>query len=507
LVDNCGNAAFDQVQTITIIDTIAPTFTRPADITIYTTANCTYDADVAFTGDVTDETDNCSMGIEATYIDDTINGSCVGNKIITRTWHLVDNCGNAAFDQVQTITIIDTIAPTFTRPADITIYTTANCTYDADVVFTGDVTDETDNCSMGIEATYIDDTINGSCVGNKIITRTWHLVDNCGNAALDQVQTISVYDTIAPVISCPPAIISCSLQFTLGIATATDNCDPNVIITNNAPAIFPVGITNVIWTATDACGNASTCQQSVTVNDLSAHADSTAVTCFNGNDGSIEVIATGGITPLSYSIDGGAPQSSNIFTGLAAGTHTIIITDATNQCSLTITGEVLQPNAIIIDTATIKSNCSGVGDGRIDLTVEGGIGGYEYSWSSGETTEDPYITNINAGTYSVTVTDGNGCVMLKSAIAVVPDPLKNPIVIYNAFSPNGDGINDYWVIQGINLYPGNEVIVLNRWGNEVYSMKDYNNNWDGSNLNEGTYLYIIKGICDATLNGYITIIR
>ena len=67
-----------------------------------------------------------------------------------------------------------------------------------------------------------------------------------------------------------------------------------------------------------------------------------------------------------------------------------------------------------------------------------------------------------------------------------------------------------WVIRNIDLYPENEVIVVNRWGNEVFSMKDYKNNWDGSNLAEGTYFYILKiNICDEprTLEGYITIIR
>src|SRR5205085_8930566 len=134
----------DQTQTITVTDNTAPTFTKPADITIFTNAGCTYDASVSATGDVTDEADNCSTGLNATFSDAVVAGSCQGEKIITRTWSLSDNCGNAAADQIQTITVRDNIAPAFNKPADITIFTNAGCLYDASVSATGDVTNEAD---------------------------------------------------------------------------------------------------------------------------------------------------------------------------------------------------------------------------------------------------------------------------------------------------------------------------------------------------------------------------
>jgi hypothetical protein len=269
------------VQTITVNDIIAPTFTRPADITINSGVSCLYDASPAITGDVTNEADNCSTGLQANYTDVVANGSCEGNKIITRTWSLIDNCGNAAANQVQIITVSDNTPPSFTRPPDITIYKDANCNYNASLVVTGGATNIQDNCSTGITATYADVITPGAC--NTIITRTWNLVDRCGNAATPQVQTITVTDNTLPVLTCPPAQTFCQLlsgnNYTIPVLMATDNCPGVLTITyqitgatirsgtgNNASGVFNPGVSTITWTVTDVCGNITTCTTIVTIN-------------------------------------------------------------------------------------------------------------------------------------------------------------------------------------------------------------------------------------------------
>ena len=284
LTDNCGNAAADQVQTITVSDNTAPTFTRPINITIYTDAGCNYNALPAVTGDVTDEADNCSTGLNATYSDVTVNGPCEGTHVITRTWHLTDNCGNAAADQVQTITVSDNTAPTFTAPADIEIFTDAGCNYNALPAVTGDVTDEADNCSTGLNATYSDVTVAGPCEGTHVITRTWHLTDNCGNAAADQVQTITVSDNTAPTFTAPADIeiftdAGCNYNalpaVTGDVTDEADNCSTGLNATySDAIVAGPCEGTHVItrtWHLTDNCGNAAADQvQTITVSDNTA---------------------------------------------------------------------------------------------------------------------------------------------------------------------------------------------------------------------------------------------
>ncbi|GAA4212602.1 hypothetical protein GCM10022289_43680 [Pedobacter jeongneungensis] len=86
------------------------------------------------------------------------------------------------------------------------------------------------------------------------------------------------------------------------------------------------------------------------------------------------------------------------------------------------------------------------------------------------------------------------------------------ITIPNLFTPNGDGINDTFEIIGLNQYQASELQIVNRWGNEVFHAKGYQNNWTGEGLNEGTYYYLLR-VKKANseefevYKGYITLIR
>ena len=79
--------------------------------------------------------------------------------------------------------------------------------------------------------------------------------------------------------------------------------------------------------------------------------------------------------------------------------------------------------------------------------------------------------------------------------------------IPQAFSPNGDGKNDRFEIVGLENYSGSKLKVLNRWGREVYTSDDYQNNWDGSSLEEDTYFYLLQIPGVELKKGYVVLKR
>src|SRR5690606_26202715 len=83
--------------------------------------------------------------------------------------------------------------------------------------------------------------------------------------------------------------------------------------------------------------------------------------------------------------------------------------------------------------------------------------------------------------------------------------------IPNGFTPNGDGLNDRFEIRGLEFYPENRLLIFNRWGNEVYNVTAYKNDWDGASLSEGTYYYIFELRLHSghwqTFKGFVTIVR
>ena len=274
LTDACGNVA-DGTQEITIIDTIPPTFTVPVDVTL----SCETDFDdLTITGDVIDEADNCDSNIGEAIYTDSINtaAGCIGSIVIYRIWSLTDACGNAN-TQIQEITSLDTVPPIFSTPADVTLSCETDVT---DLIITGDVLDESDNCDSNIgQAVYADSLVLGNpCPGSDIIYRRWSLVDACGNTTTS-IQQITLVDTVAPVFTIPADVtLSCEmdpndLTSTGDVLDESDNCDPNIGSASYVDSLQVgqpcPGSTTILryWSLSDACGNATVLVQQITLID------------------------------------------------------------------------------------------------------------------------------------------------------------------------------------------------------------------------------------------------
>ncbi len=142
----------------------------------------------------------------------------------------------------------------------------------------------------------------------------------------------------------------------------------------------------------------------------------TMVNCFGGNDGAIDLTATGGTLP--YSFNWSNLQVTEDIAGLSTGVYDVTVTDA-NGCTSTANALITEPaSGISLSTTVTDVGCFGGTNGAIDLTISGGTPAYTIVWSNAAVTED--LIGIVAGNYTATVTDNNGCTSTTSATVNQP---------------------------------------------------------------------------------------
>ena len=248
--DASGNSASCSVD-VTVGDTTSPMITCPVDVKVEQAtvegAAVTLDVIVTDFGDPNPEVTSNKLAI---YPPGTT----------TVTFTATDASGNSASCSVD-VTVGDTTAPEITCPVDVTVEQT---------------TVEGAAVTLNVVVTDLSDP-NPEVTSNKLdiyppgpTTVTFTATDSTGNSASCSV-TVTVVDTTAPEITCPADVRV--EQGASGVTivplnvTAYDICDPNPNVTSNAPDTYPLGTTNVTFTATDASGNSANCSVSVTVFD------------------------------------------------------------------------------------------------------------------------------------------------------------------------------------------------------------------------------------------------
>ncbi|MFB0923684.1 MAG: PKD domain-containing protein, partial [Vicingaceae bacterium] len=190
------------------------------------------------------------------------------------------------------------------------------------------------------------------------------------------------------------------------------------------------------------------------------------LTCFGSSDGEILVLANGGIPGYDYSWSNG-DSSANII-GLASGIYTVTLTD-TNSCAIDQTVVVTEPallNVSIISFADEK--CIGSNDGSSTITHTGGIAPYSYSWNSTPIQTSLTATNLSPGSYTVDVTDSNGCiasevVIIGSPLPVITNGINDVILCYgdsiNLVASASGGNGGYLFFWGSGIGLGNPITV------------------------------------------------
>lgn len=183
----------------------------------------------------------------------------------------------------------------------------------------------------------------------------------------------------------------------------------------------------------------------------------------------------------------------------ATGTYTVsLVTVSQNGCKDTAAANVTvnQLPVVTLEISGDTINDSTIYEGNeITLDVDGSAS--SYLWSTGETTSS--ISVADSGTYSVTSTNSNGCSQTLSKKIIIKDIPDAVVAGNDIITPNGDGINDAFVIMDVSGYKQCALNIYTIWNEEVYSSTGYKNDWDGKNkngkdLDAGAYYYILK--CD-----------
>jgi gliding motility-associated-like protein len=230
----------------------------------------------------------------------------------------------------------------------------------------------------------------------------------------------------------------------------------------------------------------------VVTNSFTVTGAVTNVACYGDSTGAIALTVDppGGSYTYSWSHgDTGATA-----TGLPVGSYSVLVTQPATQCKWDTTFVVEQPDSLKGFFTGHDKHCNM--EGLLKAEVTGGVTPYSYLWTgNGISDTAAAVGPVPVGQYKLLLTDANGCKW--EWTGYVYDGQCIELGVMEAFSPNGDGINDKWGISGLQEYPLNTVQVFDKWGDVVYEKKGYDNSWNGTKHNggdlpDGTYYYVVK---------------
>lgn len=215
----------------------------------------------------------------------------------------------------------------------------------------------------------------------------------------------------------------------------------------------------------------------------------------------------------SYTWSTGSITNSIVVSPLGNTTYTVVGSSIPSCTSsvvftpslITTAPQIINTSPVIFCLDSIKA---------ITVRIEGGNQPYTVSWlipGGGivpfDTTNYTYYftqsSTPSTGSYTIIVKDQ--C-LYADTLAIDINSIDCDILAPNVVTPNGDGVNDYFKINGLNNFPGSSLIVYNRWGNKLYSNDDYKNDWS-PNVTDGTYFYIVNVSDGRILKGFFEVFK
>lgn len=354
--DNCGDSA-SVAQTFTVNDSTPPWIDCPSPITV------NVDPGKCTASNVNLGTPTAGTGCSGDVILSSNAPSVYPKGTTTVTWRAISPCG-ASITCAQTVTVVDNQAPTIVCPAPLAV----SCASAVPSPNPSSVT-ASDNCGS-VTVTFVSDTItNQSCPDRYTVLRIYQVTDASSNSATC-TQTITVNATTPPSITAPGDVTTSTDSgqcyasgVALGLPATFSPCGGALTVTNNAPVVFPKGNTQVIWSATDSCGNTAGVTQNVVVADnqppLMACPANILVNAQGSNGAIVAFSVTASDNCDSNLSVNSLPVSGSEFTIGTTPVNCVVVDSAgnTNTCSFSVT--VIDPSIFnILSIAPQNSDIS-----------------------------------------------------------------------------------------------------------------------------------------------------
>ena len=368
-----------------------------------------------------------ALGLSANIVNNSCfggNNGCAGIDVEYGTGHYTYNwsnigvssdsiCGLAA--GTYFVTVSDAVAPGVFCTAIDTIVVTQPPALTATALATNASCNAVNNGAINL-------TFAGT--GNTFVWSNGATTEDISGLAVGTYQVTATSSagctaTASATITQPSSITSstvtvtdatCSAGGTIDINASGGTGTLNYTWSNGANTQDVSGLSAGSYTVTITDANSCTITNGpnvvAAIGTPSASTTVNSVSCNGGNNGSIDLSVNGGTPNYTYTWSNGA--SSQDISGLSAGNYSVTVTDNIG-CTATQTNiAISQPTAISVTNTSTNVSCNGGNNGTIPVTVSGGTSPYSYIWSNGTTTED--LNNIAAGSFSLTVSDANGCI-------------------------------------------------------------------------------------------------
>jgi len=195
------------------------------------------------------------------------------------------------------------------------------------------------------------------------------------------------------------------------------------------------------------------------------------VKCYGESTGRIDLHMAGGNSGYKYWWTNGdtVPNISNLNSA-----EYYLVSQDVNLCTYDTTIFVPQPDSLQVNLLFENPSCPDDYDGWAQVVPEGGTEDYYILWAgpgNANGSSSPTVVDLGPGVYRVQIQDANYCEMVDTAILI--SDAMTCLNIPTAFTPNADGYNDWWEIEGLEYYPSATVQIFNRWGEQIFYTENY----------------------------------